>query len=362
MKGRYLILSLGFLLASKLACQSPIDLNRSIRPEITAQENPDIINPLVSPTHTPFLPVANTPTTTSTPTLTQTSTPTLTVTPTQTVTSTQTITATVTSTPDPHPVVFTGAGDISICGRDGDDHTSELLATIPGEIYTLGDNSNESGTFSQFTDCFDYSWGRYMNRLHPVPGNHDYDNADGENYFAYFGTRAGEGGMGYYSYDLGTWHIIAINSMIDLDEGSSQVEWLRSDLALHPSLCSLAYWHHPRWSSGAVGNIDEMGTIIQILYDQGVDVVLSAHDHIYERFSPQNPSGALDTERGIRQFIVGTGGATHHDFGTIQPNSEVRDNSSFGVLKFLLYPDGYEWEFLPVKDDPFSDQGSDYCH
>lgn len=272
------------------------------------------------------------------------------------------MTPTVTNTPEPQPEALVGAGDISVCDDDGDNHTSELLASIPGEIFTLGDNSNQRGSPEQYTDCFDYSWGRYMGRLHPVPGNHDYAYDGGTSYFNYFGAAAGEYGKGYYSYDVGTWHIIAINSLIDVVDGSSQAQWLRDDLAAHPALCSLAYWHYPRWSSGANGNFVEMDPIIRILYDHNVDIVLSANDHIYERFSPQNPSGALDIARGIREFVVGTGGATHHEFGTIRPNSEVRNNDTFGVLQFLLYPDGYAWEFIPVRGSSFSDSGFDYCH
>ncbi|MBN2677018.1 MAG: metallophosphoesterase [Anaerolineaceae bacterium] len=355
-------LAAGSLLMCLLGCQLPVYLGGMVQPDDPGLTRQAVIDPNTTPTHTPFQPVPNTPTFTQTPTPTQTPTATFTMTPTHTMTPTLTSTSTVTLTPDPRAEVFIGAGDISICGRDGDEQTADLLAVIPGVVYTLGDNSNESGTYEQFIDCFDPSWGRYMDRLHPVPGNHDYDSAGGANYYAYFGSRAGESGKGYYSYDVGAWHIIAINSLIDIDQDSEQVEWLLTDLADHPSLCSLAYWHYPRWSSGAVGNIDELGPIIQILYDRGVDVVLSGHDHIYERFAPQNPSGMLDIERGIREFIVGTGGASHHDFGSIKLNSEVRDNTSFGLLKLLLYPNRYVWEFIPVDGDSFKDYGSDICH
>ena len=333
-----------------LSCQMPLDLNQSAVQEPIVTVHLVTVAPNASPTYTPFQPVPNTPTITPSPTPTLTPTPTVTMTP------------TVTNTPEPQPDVLVGAGDISICGQDGDDHTSELLASIPGAIYTLGDNSNENGTPGQYSDCFAPAWGRYMDRLHPVPGNHDYFFDGGASYYAYFGATAGEGGKGYYSYELGSWHIIAINSMIDVVDGSSQAQWLREDLAAHPALCTLAYWHYPRWSSGAAGNFVEMDPIIRILYDHNVDIVLSANDHIYERFSPQNPSGALDIARGIREFVAGTGGATHHGLGQIQPNSEVRNNDTFGVLEFLLYPDGYAWEFIPVRGSSFTDSGFDYCH
>jgi hypothetical protein len=351
MRTSRLMLPVGCLLLLLLACQLPTGLNQSVNPVDTAKVVHLItVGPNASPTNTPFQPVANTPTVTPTST------------PTQTPTATMTATPTATNTPEPLPNILVGAGDISICDRDGDNHTSELLASIPGAIYTLGDNSNQNGAMSQYTDCFNYSWGRYMARLYPVPGNHDYNSIEGGNYYDYFGARAGEYGKGYYSYEVGSWHIIALNSVIDTSNGSEQAGWLRADLAAHPAACTLAYWHYPRWSSGAEGNIDEMGPFVQILYDYGADVVLSAHDHIYERFAPQNPAGELDIARGIREFVVGTGGASHHGFGEIKANSEVRDSTSFGVLMFTLYENSYTWEFIPIRGDPFTDSGSDTCH
>jgi len=346
----------GGLLLLLIACQFPVNLGQPLAPETVQGINLVTVAPNASPTHTPFQPVANTAT------VTLTFTPTPTSTPTQTPTVTLTSTPTVTNTPESMPSVLVGAGDISICNQDGDNHTSELLASIPGSIYTIGDNSNDRGEPQQYADCFNYSWGRYMDRLFPVPGNHDYAYNGGASYFDYFGSRAGEYGKGYYSYEVGDWHIIAINSVINEGEGSEQMQWLKADLASHPNLCSLAYWHYPRWSSGGEGNMDEMAPVIQVLYDHGVEVVLSAHDHIYERFAPQDPAGQLDLEGGIREFIVGTGGASHQGFGVIKPNSEVRDNTSFGVLKFNLFPEGYSWVFIPVRGDTFSDSGSDYCH
>jgi len=280
------------------------------------------------------------------------------------MTNTPTVTNTpaATITPNPLPAILVGAGDISVCDRDADDQTSELLASIPGEIFTLGDNSNEKGTMQQFAECFDYSWGRYMDRLHPVPGNHDYSYNNGASYFDYFGSIAGEYGKGYYSYDVGAWHIIAINSMTDVEQGSEQLNWLSTDLATHPSQCTLAYWHHSRWSSGGMGNSDYMAPVMQTLYDYGADVVLSGHNHNYERFAPQNPDGVVDYASGIREFVVGTGGATLLGFNEVLENSEVRDSSSFGVLKLQLYSDWYSWEFLPVNGNGFHDSGSESCH
>jgi hypothetical protein len=340
-----LILGLAFLSCSLPGTIDPSILSQSVQSGylITVPSN-------ATATATPFQPVPNTPTVTPTPTPTQTPTPTMTMTP------------TVTFTPEPLPEVFVGAGDISICDQDGDDHTSELLASIPGTIYTLGDNSNQSGTPDQYLNCFGPSWGRYLGRLYPSPGNHDLVYENGSGYYDYFASVPVERDKGYYSYNVGEWHIIALNSGIDTSAESLQAQWLREDLNNHPSLCSLAYWHHPRWSSGASGNNNHMAAVWQILYDSGVEVVLNGHDHVYERFSPQDPTGALDTTRGIREFIVGTGGASHHWFGQILPNSEARNYDSFGVLKFLLYPDGYVWEFIPVRGASFTDSGFDYCH
>lgn len=333
-----------------LSCSVPGSLDASV---LSKNVNPNKLITVpanATSTATPFQPVANTPTITPSPT------------PTQTPTATVTQTPTVTPTSEPQPEIFVGAGDISMCNSDGDNHTSEILASIPGTIYTLGDNSNDRGSPDQYKDCFGPSWGRYMDRLHPVPGNHDYAFDGGTSYFNYFGALAGEFGKGYYSYNVGAWHIIALNSLVGIESNSEQAQWLHADLASHPSVCTLAYWHYPRWSSGAVGNFVEMDPIIRILYENNVDIVLSGHDHIYERFSPQNPDGTLDTTRGIREFVVGTGGATHHAMGQIQPNSEVHNNDTFGVLEFLLYPDGYAWEFIPVRGSSFTDSGFDYCH
>jgi hypothetical protein len=258
--------------------------------------------------------------------------------------------------------VLVGAGDISICGQKGDDLTADLLANIPGTIYTLGDNSNENGTSYEYLNCFGPSWGRFLDRLYPTPGNHDYGTENGSAYYDYFPTIQSVRGNGYYSYDIGSWHIIALNSVIDMSNDSFQVKWLREDLVSHPALCMLAYWHHPRWTSGTSGNNGHLATIWQILYDHGVEVVVNGNEHMYERFAPMDPTGALDLEHGIREFVAGTGGVSHYPLGEIQPNSQVRDNTAFGVLKFTLYSDGYDWEFIPVDAAGFTDSGSESCH
>jgi len=236
------------------------------------------------------------------------------------------------------------------------------LAGISGTIFTAGDNSNEDGTAYQYLNCFVPSWGRFLDRLYPVPGNHDYVTDNGSAYFDYFPTIKAVRGKGYFSYDIGSWHIIALNSVIDTSEDSLQVNWLRGDLASHPALCTLAYWHHPRWTSGTSGNNGHLAAIWQLLYDHGVDVVVNGNEHLYERFAPMDPGGRLDPAHGIREFVAGTGGVSHYPFGEIQPNSQVRDNTSFGVLKFTLDAAGYQWEFIPVEATGFTDSGNDSCH
>lgn len=260
-------------------------------------------------------------------------------------------------------VVFVGAGDIASCGSSGDEQTASLLDNISGTVFTLGDNAYDNGTAAEYTNCYGPSWGRHKGRTHPAPGNHDYQTAGASGYFGYFGAAAGDPSKGYYSYELGGWHIVVINSNIATAAGSVQEQWLRSDLRDHPSLCTLAYWHHPRFSSGAQhGNDDSMQPIWQALYDAGAELILSGHDHIYERFAPQTATGQLDAAKGIREFVVGTGGAGLYDIGTIKPNSEVRNNLTRGVLKLTLYADRYEFQFVHVAGASFTDSGSGSCH
>jgi hypothetical protein len=269
---------------------------------------------------------------------------------------------TVSLTPTPMPSVLVGAGDISICGQKGDDQTADLLADIPGTIFTVGDNSNENGTAFEYLNCFATSWGQFLDRLNPVPGNHDYVTDNAGPYFDYFSDGLVTRGWGYYSYDLGGWHIIALNSVIDVSQDSLQVRWLIEDLASHPSRCTLAYWHHPRWTSGESGDNGRVAALWQILYENGVEVVVNGNEHMYERFAPMDSNGEPDLATGMREFVVGTGGASHYRYGIIHANSQVRDNTSFGVLAFNLYPDGYTWEFIPVEGMIFTDSGSGVCH
>jgi len=263
----------------------------------------------------------------------------------------------------PGSAIFVGAGDIASCASAGDEATAALLDSIPGTVFTLGDNVYESGTSREYRDCYDPSWGRHKARTKPSAGNHDYSTSGAAGYFGYFGASASDPGKGYYSFDLEDWHIIALNSNIDESEGSSQVRWLRADLAASKKPCTLAYWHHPRFSSG-VEHGDDPATepLWQALYDANAEIVLGGHDHEYERFVPQTPTGDADSTRGIREFVVGTGGRSHYGLGRRETNSEVFNASTFGVLKLTLSPGTYTWQFIPIAGQTFTDSGSGVCH
>jgi hypothetical protein len=238
--------------------------------------------------------------------------------------------------------------------------TARLLDGIGGTVFTLGDNVYSSGTMAEYRDCYDPTWGRHRDRTRPVPGNHEYESPGAGPYFAYFGFNAGQPGLGYYSYDLGAWHIVALNSNVSARSNSLQGQWLRADLASSQSRCSLAYWHHPLFSSGPNGDSSDMRDFWRILYDAGAEVVLGGHDHDYERFALQDPDGRADPAHGIREFVVGTGGAAPYQFGRIHGNSEARLSGSYGVLKLTLQADSYLWEFDSASG--VSDAGAGGCH
>jgi hypothetical protein len=263
--------------------------------------------------------------------------------------------------PQPGEAVLVGAGDIAECLLPGDELTAGLLDKIPGTVFAAGDTAYPAGSPVDFAKCYEPSWGRHKARTRPAVGNHEYITPGAAGYFAYFGDQAGTVGLGYYSYDLGGWHVVVINSMLEHIDPIAQEAWLASDLAAHSNQCTLAYWHHPRFSSGRHGNHPQMQGIWEVLYLHDADVVVSGHDHLYERFAPQTPAGAADPERGIRQFTVGTGGAGLYEFRTVQPNSEVRNNTAFGVLKMILKPDRYSWEFIAVPGIVL-DSGQGACH
>jgi acid phosphatase type 7 len=271
------------------------------------------------------------------------------------------------SPPTASDPVLVGAGDIAACDNDGDERTAKLLDKIPGTVFTLGDNAYPNGTAQQFERCYDPTWGRHKARTRPAPGNHDYRMAGAEAYFAYFGASAGDPKKGYYSYDLGAWHVIVVNSNCGeiggCKAGSAQEKWIREDLAEHPTPCAVAMWHHPRFSSGTEhGNDSEMRDIWRALQQGGVDLALGGHEHNYERFAPQDAEGTPDPEHGIREFVVGTGGKSLYPLGTPLPTSEVRNDTTYGVLKLTLHPDSYDWQFVPVEGGSFADSGTANCH
>ena len=241
-----------------------------------------------------------------------------------------------------------------------------MLGGISGTIYTTGDNAYESGTATEFSNCYDPSWGRYKARTRPSVGNHEYHTAGASGYFGYFGAAAGDPSKGYCSYNLGEWHVVSLNSMCEYVGGcgstSPMVSWLKRDLAANSKACTLAYWHQPLFSSGWHGNNPKMKPSWDALYAAAAEVVLNGHDHHYERFAPQTPSGAADSARGIREFVVGTGGKELRPFGTNRLHSEVRNSDTFGVLKLTLHPTGYEWQFAPEAGKTFTDSGSGECH
>lgn len=261
-------------------------------------------------------------------------------------------------------------GDIADCRADNAHHTqtSALVDSLPGTVAILGDIAYPSGSPENFSECYDPAWGQHNARIRPAPGNHEYRTDGAGGYFAYFGAAASPlepdcilDCKGYYSYDLGDWHIVALNSENDMAAGSEQEQWLRADLAAHRSPCALADRHHPRFSSGVHGNNARSADVWQALYEAGVDVVLNGHDHNYERFAPQNPNGELDTDRGIREFVVGTGGVPLRTFGVVRANSQVRNNQAWGVLQLSLSLDRYAWEFRPIAGQEFVESGSAFC-
>jgi hypothetical protein len=263
--------------------------------------------------------------------------------------------------------ILVGAGDIADC-KDlaGAEATAKLLVQISGTVMAVGDLAYPDGSKENFV-CYDKTWGRAKSRTRPAPGNHEFHAAGATPYFEYFGAAAGDPKTGYYSYDLGSWHIIVLNSECKdvggCEAGSPQERWLRADLAAHPVACTLAYWHKPLFSSGSAhGNDLTVKPLFRALYEANADIVVSGHDHDYERFAPQTPDGAADDKRGIREFIVGTGGKNHRPFGSPKPNSELRDSTAFGVLKLTLKPSAYDWQFIPEAGKSFTDTGSGTCH
>jgi hypothetical protein len=291
--------------------------------------------------------------------------PTTTPTPPPPPGATPTPTPAASPTPDASAAVLVGAGDVASCGLTGDTATANLVAGIAGTVFAAGDLAYERGTDAEFQNCYAPTWGAFRDRTNPVPGNHEYETSGATGYFNYFAARAGPVGTGWYAYDLGAWRIYALNSncaVVACAAGSEQEQWLRADLATSPHACVLAYWHHPRFSSGQHGNNSEVLPLWDALYAAGADVIVNGHDHNYERFAPQTPTGAANAATGIREFVVGTGGASLRSFSTIRANSQVRNSTTHGVIKLTLSSTGYAWQFIPVAGGTFTDSGTATCH
>ncbi|HEX5040250.1 MAG TPA: metallophosphoesterase, partial [Candidatus Limnocylindria bacterium] len=265
----------------------------------------------------------------------------------------------------PADAVLIGAGDIADCSREGDEHTARLLDDLTGAVFTAGDNAYASGTAAQFRDCYGPTWGRHVARTRPAPGNHDWETQGLAGYLGYFGAAAAPNGTSWYSYDLGAWHIVVLDSDCEpvggCDAGSAQGSWLAGDLSASRAQCTMAIWHHPRFSSGEHGNDATVAPFWRVVYDAGAEVVVNGHDHDYERFAPQDPDARADDARGLQEFVVGTGGAELRAFRTPVANSAVRVAAEFGVIRFVLHPTGLDWTFLATTGRQL-DSGSAACH
>ena len=282
--------------------------------------------------------------------------------------------------PTPEPVSVAAAGDIACApgheffnhGRGtatwcrAADTRAVIRALDPDVVLPLGDTQYDSGRLSEYYGSYDLSWGKLLRRTRPAIGNHEYyASSNARGYFSYFGDRAGELGKGWYAYDLGAWHVVALNSncqLLPCVKGSEQHTWLRDELAANPASCTLAYFHHPRFSSGPHGDDPSVTPLWQLLYRAGVEVILVGHDHIYERFAPLTPLGEVDQEHGIRQFIVGTGGAQLYPITEVRTHSRARNTESFGALELRMREASYRWRFVPVDQGGFRDRGSARCH
>jgi len=265
-----------------------------------------------------------------------------------------------------------GAGDIATCKHlESAQATAKLIEQIPGTVFAAGDLAYEKGSPDEFKNCYDPTWGGFKDRTKPALGNHEYGEPTAAGYFQYWGAQAGPAGKGFYSYDLGDWHIVVLNTncgikeMGGCDKGSPQETWLRDDLAKHSQACILAYGHHALFSSGVLKEHalhPRLRPFWEDLYAAHADLILAGHEHSYERFAPQDPQGNPDPAHGIREIVAGTGGRSHDPLGIATPNSEVREWKTYGVLKLTLAPGKYNWEFIPAEGETFRDSGSGVCH
>ncbi len=268
----------------------------------------------------------------------------------------------------PPEVKLIAVGDIASCDSEHDEAVAQVVARLPGTLAILGDVVYEVGSTAEFENCYKPAWDAQRSRARPAVGNHEYRTPGAAAYYAYFGPAAGDPARGYYSYELGNWLILVLNSNCEeiggCSVGSAQHQWLRSALAASSAYCQLAYWHHPQFTSSEFNSGDPgMGDIWQLLYAFGVDVVLNGHDHLYERYAPHDADGVDDPAFGIRQFIVGTGGRSLYPFQRlVHPNSQVRNNTEYGVLLLTLHPRSYDWMFVPVEGGSFQDADGTSCH
>jgi len=284
------------------------------------------------------------------------------------------VAATPLATAGPSDPILVGAGDIARCGRRQAELTAQLLDQVVASgvetvVFAAGDNAYESGTIEEYEQCYGPTWGRHKDRTRPALGNHEYELGSADGYFKYFGEIAGDPDEGYYSFDLGSWHIVVLNTSdhcraVTCDSISPQMEWLRADLAANTAFCTLAIWHAPLFTTGtSEGSSGYLLPFWEILYDSGVEVIVNGHEHNYERFAPQSPDSIFDANYGIRQFVVGTGGDSLTAFiNSPAHNSEIRDDKTHGVLKLTLHPATYDWEFIPIPGGDFHDDGSAECH
>jgi hypothetical protein len=271
--------------------------------------------------------------------------------------------ASATATATPEAVTLIAAGDVASCDETGDSSTAALVEGLTGTVAMLGDGVYPTGSDQTYAACYDPVWGAWRDRTRPALGNHDVAADGGAAYFRYFGETAGTPGEGWYSYELGAWHVVVLNSNCDLVEcgaESAQVAWLTADLAESEATCTLAYWHHPRFSSGPHGDDPAVGAFWDALLADGAEVVLAGHEHQYERFAPQAADGTADPN-GLRQITVGTGGKQLRPAVRVAPNSELIIDDAFGVLALTLRPDGYDWSFVQA-DGSEGDAGSGTCH
>jgi hypothetical protein len=269
-------------------------------------------------------------------------------------------------------VTLVGAGDIASCSYDQDRATANLLANVSGTVFTLGDNVYPDGTAAQFQNCYHPTWGAQKSRTKPSVGNHEYYTPDATGYFGYFGAKAGNPARGYYTYKRGSWRIIVLNSNCSevggCGELSVQGNWLRQTLINYPARCTLAYFHHPLFASTGAAS-PEVRPFWHVLYDRNVDVILNGHAHYYERFAPQRPDGTRDESRGIREFVVGTGGAppvnpmtSPRVANSVVDSEKSPGTTAYGVLRLRLSAGSYTWKFLPVAGETFTDSGTGQCH